>query len=415
MFTARRILILLVVMGLCPLTAWAAPWDKSPPRSSSYPLPQSSAPFEFIRVRLKGDVSQAKVFCKYPFVILDKLNRPMARGQSMNTVLKPMSGGVLWGKEFFRSNPIIIESSGHEFMLDGQTFRYRLRIWSEPNGTLNLINDIPLEDYLKGVLPSEMSAEWPLESLKSQAIASRTFAMFRMMENQKDEFDVTKDTVNQVYRGKALEHSASTRAVRETQGKILTHDGRIFPSYFHSTCGGHTADISAIWNMQKHPSLRGVVCDFCRGTRHFRWDSQISSADLASRLSKAGYSITSIQSLRLEDYDSGGRASTVVIRDIKGEKVLRAGDFRYLAGPNIIRSTLITKIEKKGGMYYFRGRGWGHGIGLCQYGARRLGELGYNHRQILSLYYPDAQITQFGPPLDPLEQVKEYLGDKAPL
>lgn len=411
----QRLVITFIIAGLCSFEAHAAAPDKSAPRNSSYPLPSSYAPFEFIRVRLKGEVTQAKVSCKFPFVILDKLNRPMARGASMNTVLKPAAGGVLWGGQLFRSNPIVIECTGHEFVLDGQTYRYRLRVWSEPDGTLNLINDIPLEDYLKGVLPSEMSAEWPLESLKAQAIASRTFAMFRMMENVKDEFDVTKDTVSQVYRGKALEHSASTRAVKETQGKILTESGRLFPAYFHSTCGGRTADLSAIWNMQKHPSLRGVVCDFCRGTRHYRWDSQISAADLVKRLVKGGYSITSIQSLKLKDYDPGGRASTVVIQDAKGEKVIRAGDFRFIVGPNVIRSTLISKIEKKGGMYYFRGRGWGHGIGLCQYGAKRLGELGYNHRQIIKLYYPDAEIQQFAPPLDPLEQVKEYLGSKVPV
>ncbi len=383
-------------------------YGKLEPRKSSYELPSKSEPFQLIRVYLKGGVREVKIGIKGSFVVKDKLNRPILRGSNFSGMLKRDAKNIWLGSQVLRSNPVTIETAESGFLVDGHSYRDILQAWREEDGTLLIVNEIPLEDYLKGVLPSEMSAEWPLESLKSQAVASRTFAIFRMMENAKDKFDLTKDVLNQVYKGKSLEHSASTRAVRETQGQILTNQGRIFPAYFHSTCGGHTADISKLWNMESHPSMKGVNDDFCKGTRHYRWESSISVQELQSKLKKAGYSITGIRGLKLKDYDAGGRVGYVEIQDIKGAKSLRESDFRIIAGPNVFISTLFTKVDRKGCLYYFRGRGWGHGAGLCQYGARHLGELGYTYRQILAYYYPESQITQFGPVLGMVEHIQDH-------
>ncbi|MSR77756.1 MAG: SpoIID/LytB domain-containing protein [Candidatus Omnitrophica bacterium] len=190
---------------------------------------------------------------------------------------------------------------------------------------------------------------------------------------------------------------ASTRAVKETQGQVLSYRGKVFPSFFHSTCGGHTANIADLWDMQEHPSLRGVECDFCKLSRHYRWSSEISRFDLEKKLKGAGYSVFGLQSFEVGIKDRGKRAKTIIVRDSKGKKTIVASDFRFIAGPDKIKSSLIEKIENRGDKFRIRGKGWGHGAGLCQYGARHLGELGYVAKQILRFYYPDSETTQFWP------------------
>ena len=384
------------LFALWPLSAEGP--AKKELRRSAYELPNASEPFRYIRVYLTGGVPEVHLKTLSPFQVKDKLNRVIFSGDKMSsTTLKPGVQGIYVGSRLLKSIPLNLESQGGGFQIGGRTYRHILQVWEESGGKLLVVNEIPIEDYLRGVLPSEMSAEWPLEALKAQAIASRTFALFRMMENQNDRYDLTKDVLSQVYKGKALEHSASSRAVRETQGEILTYQGKVFPSFFHSTCGGRTANMADLWDMQEHPSMKGVSCEFCKLSRHYRWSSEIAVREVEANLKKAGYTISGIQKLQLDHLDPGGRAATIWVYDSKGKKKFRASDFRFLAGPDKIKSTLIEKIERRGDTFYFRGRGWGHGAGLCQYGARHLAELGYTAVQILRFYYPDAEITQFWP------------------
>ncbi|MSR77626.1 MAG: SpoIID/LytB domain-containing protein, partial [Candidatus Omnitrophica bacterium] len=250
---------LVISLALWPLSSLAS---KAERKKSSYDLPVSSAQFRYIRVYLFGGIRELEIKTTSPYTVTDKINRKLLSGEFMTgTVIRPASNGIQFGGQLLRNLPINFESQGDGFRIQGHTYRHILQIRVEADGTLLIVNEIPIEDYLKSVLPSEMSAEWPIEALKAQAVAARTYALFKMIENQNEKFDLRKDVISQSYKGKALERIASTRAVKETQGQVLSYRGKVFPSFFHSTCGGHTANIADLWDMQEHPSLRGVECD----------------------------------------------------------------------------------------------------------------------------------------------------------
>lgn len=259
----------------------------------------------------------------------------------------------------------------------------------------DVVNKMPLEDYLKGVLPGEMNPRWPEEALKAQAVASRTYALFKMIEHREDRYDVRSDVMSQVYKGKSAHHLASDRAILLTRGQILAHRGKVFSAYFHSTCGGHTAKAEAHWPVTGHPSLKGVACSFCRHSKHYRWQAVIPAAEIEARLRKAGYSFQGIKRIAQGERDASGRTENVIIEDSTRELKMRANDFRVLVGPEKIKSTLWDSMTQKEDQFYFKGRGWGHGAGLCQYGTKYLAELGYKYDQILNYYYPESEIKQY--------------------
>ena len=231
-----------------------------------------------------------------------------------------------------------------------------------------------------------------MEAFKAQAVASRTYALYRIQGSVNLPYDVTSDVYSQVYGGRTSEKWSTTRAVNLTKGKVLAHNGELLPAYYHATCGGHTEDASNLWKIDL-PPLDGVRCNFCVHSPHYKWVKEIPLWKVEKNLSDNGYKTGSISSCRIVSRNKFGRVDKLQIKDDTGMSVLLTGkDFRQIIGPNDIRSTKFEAAVKRGNLVV-EGFGWGHGVGMCQWGAFGMSRRGKRAEEILKFYYPGAEIT----------------------
>jgi len=277
--------------------------------------------------------------------------------------------------------------------VNGRGFRGNVDIIKKDGGKLMVINRLPLDDYLYGVLYHEVSHRWPMEVLKAQAIAARTFALYQVRQNKLQPYDLRSDVYSQVYGGRTSEKWSTTRAVNLTRGKVLTYNGEIFPSYYHATCAGHTEDAVNLWNIDM-PPLKGVPCDFCKDSPHYRWTKDIPLQAIRDKLSDNGHKIGRIAAVSIISKNASGRVDKLEIRDEAGTSIVLTGkDFRQIMGPNEMRSTKFDATVKEGGLVIY-GLGWGHGVGMCQWGAYGMARRGKKAEEILKYYYPGAEVVK---------------------
>lgn len=252
-----------------------------------------------------------------------------------------------------------------------------------PGAAFDLINVVDLEDYLLSVVPAEMPSNWPIEALKAQAIAARSYALANAGKHAKDGYDVKADTSDQVYLGVASESDLSNQAVAQTAGLVLEQDNKIISAYFHSTSGGSTETPENVWG-KPLPFLQAVA-DYDDASPHFVWMRRLTVNDIEKALSG---SIGQLLNLSVVSRGVSGRVSSILAQGTKGSQLISGETSRYLLH---LPSTLYN-IGLDDNAYLFAGRGFGHGLGMSQYGAKALAEQGYNAAQILTYYYKDVSI-----------------------
>ncbi len=301
--------------------------------------------------------------------------------------------GIMIGKKEIAASGVEVKPyKDSDIYIDWKRFRGGTDIMRREGEKLSVINEIDIEDYLYGVLYHEVSHRWPMEVLKAQAIAARTFALYQKAQNKSQPYDLRNDIYSQVYGGRNSERWATTKAVNLTKGKVLTYDGRIFPAYYHATCAGHTEDASNLWNIDL-PPLKGTACDFCKKSPHYRWTKEIGLWSLKAKLKDAGYTIGRIESVTVLSKNVSVRAEKIEIKDESGTSVIMtAKEFRQMIGPNEVRSTNF-ETSVKWNKLRLRGSGWGHGVGMCQWGAYGMARKGKRAEEILAYYYPGTEIT----------------------
>lgn len=346
----------------------------------------------YVRVAIIKDASFFSLKIKGFFEIEDlEKNKVIYRAKSMNTTVTTYKNGIILGGIRPDSSRLFIRSDDPEaIIINAKTFRGNIQLIKDSNNKLLVINHIELQDYIKGILYHEISHYWPVEALKAQAIISRTYALYQMQENKLKDFDVTNDIYSQVYGGKASERYRTNKAVDETDGKALFYRGKIIPAYFHATCGGHTEDALALWKIDL-PPLKGVVCAFCKDSPHFNWHCDLSLKEIEDKLSGAGFKISGISSINIEERDRSARITELKITAQDKTIKVTAKDFRNLIGPNIIRSANFS-VNLVNHDAVFEGIGWGHGVGLCQWGAYFMSKQGFRVDQILKYYYPGTDV-----------------------
>ena len=305
--------------------------------------------------------------------------------------VKPTQSGILIGSEPFNVYGVRIKTGGADIHVNNRRFRGDIDIIRTEKVNLLIINHLDIEDYVSGVLYHEVSHLWPMEALKAQAIASRTFAVYKTIEAIGKDYDLTNDIYSQVYGGRTSERYRTTRAVKETAGKILIYRNKVLSAYFHATCGGHTEDASLLWNVDI-PPLRGGPCNYCTQSPHFKWVATMPLADIERKLNDGGYRVKDIQNITVSSRDPSGRAKSVSIINSLGTEELPANKFRLALDPNLFRSTNF-EISIRKGTAVLNGRGWGHGVGMCQWGAYYMSKRGFSADQILQFYYPGAAIV----------------------
>ena len=298
-------------------------------------------------------------------------------------------GNRLSSKLLETERSLIVTPLRGRLTLDGRPYRGAFRVDLQREG-IRVINIVALEDYLKGVVPEEIPATWNLEALKAQAVAARTYALYEMRRRRSYAYHV-KDTVDsQVYGGYAEEQPATNRAVEETHGEILTYGGKPIIAYFHANSGGMTASAHYVWG-KDFPYLQAKRDPYSEGTPVSHWEVVYQEPILRSELQAAGYALGRIKRIVLRRRAPSGRYRTVEIEHAFGRLRLTSVEFRRALGAQRFKSNYF-RVYRKGSLFIFSGKGFGHGVGMSQWGAGKMARLGKSYRQILSFYYEGASV-----------------------
>lgn len=297
---------------------------------------------------------------------------------------KPDSTITIFGKDF------------------AQIFSYRGWIEIRPrSGRLLVINHIDIDEYLRSVVPGEMPQGWPHQAHAAQAVVARSYALANLGRHAGEGYDLCSLTHCQVYHGVWYERGETDRAVRTTSGLVLAYHGKPIPAPYHSTCGGTTTD--GLYHGHAPELFLEPVSDtmngkaYCAASPHFKWKGVTSSENIAEALRmdnvKAPLHASSMKVLKV---DSSGRAALIRLSgkdsaEVSGYDVMMSAG-RHL-GWQTIKSTRFT-IRRSGVKTVFEGNGLGHGMGMCQWGAKGMADKGRSFREILEHYFPKCQILQ---------------------
>jgi stage II sporulation protein D len=288
--------------------------------------------------------------------------------------------------------PVRVRAKSGFVHINGKNYRGWLEVRKKRNGLLLVINDLDIEEYLQGVVTSEIPNGWSFEALKAQAVAARTYALYQKKTSGHKPYHMLATVSSQVYDGGSGERPRGAKAVRETRGLVLMYNGEIIPAFYHSSCGGHTEDASELWGFDE-PYLKGVDCDCQEISRYGLWERRIRKNRLLAALRRQGMRISDVIGVNIKGITTAGRVKEVSIQSPHGESTVPAESLRTALGTTLIPSVFF-ELEMDGDEAVFSGRGSGHGVGLCQWGAEYMAEQGHTFRQILYHYYPGTSISR---------------------
>jgi len=283
-----------------------------------------------------------------------------------------------------------LNSSRSFFSINGRRYRDEIRVYPADSGGLWVVNELPEADYLAGLLNWEISSEWPMEALKAQIVAARTYAAFQKKNRQAELFDVEATVSDQVFGGMGREDSRSRRAVEDTEGQFILYRGAPIFAVYHSCCGGKTESPQYLWS-GSFPYLKSINCPYCLDSPYFVWNYQVDGNQMGNAMSQIPSLGKRILGIRIGPRSESQRIVQVSVQGEKGLVEIAANDFRRILGRDQVRSTNFV-VKEKNGLFSFAGLGWGHGAGLCQWGAKGMAEGGENYRSILKYYYKDVMV-----------------------
>ncbi len=285
----------------------------------------------------------------------------------------------------------LVFSAASAVNINGKPYRGIVEISFYDKGLL-AVNELPLEDYLVGLINCEISSTWPIEAIKAQAVIARTYAVNRRAARRNALYHLESSVIDQVYNGCEIEDNRARRGVSETAGEVLTYDGAVIQAFYHSNCGGKTEAAENVWGTSI-PYLKGVDCQYCKLSPSSAWDQKLSLKELEERLKAAGFKATGLIDIRAGVRNSSGRLKNVIAVTQRGEFAIPGDQFRKAVGYGIIKSTNFT-VRVTNGDALFSGLGNGHGVGLCQWGAKQRALEGFSFSEILTYYYPGTEPKQ---------------------
>ena len=286
---------------------------------------------------------------------------------------------------------IIIEAWDSPLSVNGALYRGDIELHNVI-GVINVINVISMNDYLKGVVPCETPATWPIEALKAQAVAARTYCYYHIISGGQNPLYALDATVrSQVYRGFSAEKPQSSKAVDETDGIIITDNNKPIVAYFHSTCGGATIANNHVWSGAGLDYLKGKKCGFCSKSPHFSWEQKLTLAEITQAVRVKYKNIDKIT--RISFIKKEGRVTEVRIFYTNGSMRMSGNNFRLMFQSPAIKSLYFVS-KKDGNGLLLKGNGFGHGVGMCQWGAKGMADSGLKYKDILSHYYSHVKLVK---------------------
>lgn len=333
-------------------------------------------------------------------------------------------------------DPVLLEYNGTKY-------RGNIILKIQEDGSIGVINRNLFDYYLYSVVASESSPSWPVEALKAQAVASRNYAMLNIGKHEKNGYDLCNTQHCQVYKGYDREHKNTNEAVDQTKGKLLFYEGELAQTFYHSSSGGHTENSENIWS-EIIPYIRGVEDSFSLGSPNDNWISELDKEFINKKLVENNINIGEILDIIPFEFSEFDRVIKIELIGSKGSTVLEKEKIRYVFGTSNIKSIWYNVktesdinifdmnqnniiIKKANGLnllsssglrkitsndesitikglfnsiqynvvpekYIFAGKGWGHGLGMSQYGAKGMAERGYNYAEILEYYYKGTKV-----------------------
>jgi stage II sporulation protein D len=355
----------------------------------SAPVPLRAG--ETIRVAVLSDRPVLSVGAPGRLLIRSSDGRDILRSRHL-IQLRPGRSGILINGRPTRRRELVFVADGSVFDLNGVRYSGTLDVRQRPGGLL-AVNRVDIETYLKGVVPEEISPDWHPEALKAQAVSARTYALYQRSLRRDREYDLLATTADQVYGGQSDGRTESDLAVEETRGLVAEYDGNLILAAYHSTSAGRTEDAASVWGIDV-PYLKGVECPFDRYSPRFQWTRDIPLSRIEDGLRAAGYPVGMIAAVTPVDEDPSGRIGRIRILHSDGELIVSGAEFRRVVGFSALPSTRFF-TEGEGLSVRFSGKGSGHGVGLCQWGAKEMAEMGYSYEAILKYYYPGVEIASY--------------------
>ncbi|MBR1970869.1 MAG: SpoIID/LytB domain-containing protein [Clostridia bacterium] len=332
--------------------------------------------------------------------------------------------------------------NGQTISCGGTKYRGYILLEKEKNGLMTVLNVVNTEDYIASVLGKEMSYSWPQEALKAQAVCARNFAVCRGNSHKGYNFDVCSTTHCQVYAGIAGEHENTRKATEATKGVLATYGGKVVPLYFYATSGGKTEDVKNVWG-SVHGYLKAVDDPYENPEKasRYKWSVTLTKEEIEAKLSKAGAKIGNLQNITLDEITPSGRVAKMTFvgdsnsYSVKLEKCrtilgLYSQKFTIESNESQSAASLYTTIGDMSGPFYItngaqnflaetfsvidgngniaqinmkstpipadtyiiNGGGYGHGVGMSQWGARGMAENGFNYTDILKHYFTGIEL-----------------------
>ena len=288
------------------------------------------------------------------------------------------------------SNVGIVTDSGF-VEIDKSKYRGKLILVPQNKDRFSVLEEIDIEEYLPGVIEGEMPIMWLDDAIQAQVIAARTYAIYQKKNKNNAMYHI--DKLGLAYNGSYKYQPKTKEIVDKSRGTVMVYNWELFPGYFHSTCGGHTEDINTVFNLRSIPPLSGVDCGYCNKSKYYDWEINLKKDDIEKKLNNAKLNVKEITNIVTEEIGPGGHCSTIKIEHSGGTKRVTANEFRLIVGPNHLRSTAF-KVKNNGSSLTFDGNGWGHGVGLCQYGTQGMANSGFKWFDILKHYYPEIELVK---------------------
>ncbi len=406
----KRRLLFLAILGVLILLTWGVSLAESHEVT--------------VRVGILMDQTAVGLTCSKPLTVKN--------GYSLKEILT--TGGrvvikVHQGQIYVNDRPAgcdhvyVLTSDFHTpIYLNDVPYRGYFMAGKNDKGRLMLVNHVGMEDYLGGVLGGEIIQSWPIEAIKAQAVAARTYALYKLQGSKERLYDLVNSDADQVYLGVRGESSRFNEALRQTRSQVLSRDGQVICAYYHSNSGGHTSDSMTVFK-RGHADLKGVEDPYARGAPNESWTYTVRSETIRNLLSRNGYPVGKIFTLNIKSRCSGGRIIDLEVEHEKGKTVVHGSDFRRILGYRNLKSTrttlhpsqfythrytrMMSASRGAGGAgdvpttdfvkvpeyFTFKGSGWGHGVGMSQWSARNMALAGYNYRQILAHFYRDTVLS----------------------
>ncbi len=361
------------------------------------------------------------------------------------------AGDLIWMGVQDEASYLTLSPVSGNLSVEGTAYRGNVQFMRRDTGDMTVVNVVGFDDYLCGVVPREVSAEWSYEAVKAQAVVSRTFAVTNMNKYETYGFHLDSTTNSQAYAGIAVEHPASNQAVYDTHNEVVLYEGKPAKTYFFASSGGKTGTASDAWGGGDEPYLKSVDDPYedPETATHARWEMTFTAQELKEKLAAQDVYIGDITDVKVE-YSDSGRAIRTVFYGTEGEKEYLRENIRWVLG---VYSTAFT-VSRSGeqqtageeicaldaynsftsfavssatkllsaegitdaalplcilsadgqrvlestaygsatGDFIFTGRGWGHGVGMSQWGAKGMAENGFNYREILQHYFLGTEI-----------------------